>query len=269
MQLTDQQISYFHTFGFIGFPQLFAPDEIGWITEGFEDVIRTYGGGEQHDGSKRTIILPIIDHNARLCTLLDDQRIVGIASSILGDDFNYASGDGNYYTGETSWHSDGQHPDLFAIKIALYLDSTAHDTGCLRVIPGSHLLGDQFADALQERVRDSEELWGIHGREVPAVSLESEPGDVLVFNHNIKHSSFGGGARRRMFALNFVRHGKTEEEVARLDDYLRAHSPLSSGFDIGGMYAALMMGTAGAQRMSHLTQMNERHAVVYPDRARR
>ena len=40
---------------------------------------------------------------ARLSTLLDDDRIVGICDALLGEGFNYASGDGNFYSGETGW----------------------------------------------------------------------------------------------------------------------------------------------------------------------
>ena len=109
MQLTTQQLNHFHTFGFLVFRELFGPDEVAWITDEFEDVIQTCGDDKIHDESKRTMIVPTIDHSKRLCTLLDDTRIEGIASGILGDDFNYASGDGNYYSGDTDWHADGSY----------------------------------------------------------------------------------------------------------------------------------------------------------------
>ena len=34
---------------------------------------------------------------ATFCALLDDPRILGIATTLLGDDFNYTGSDGNYY----------------------------------------------------------------------------------------------------------------------------------------------------------------------------
>ena len=79
-----------------------------------------------------------IERTERLCALLDDDRIIAILSAILGHDFNYCSGDGNYYTGDTGWHPDGNWGQLFAVKIAFYFDPLTHDTGCLRVLPGSH-----------------------------------------------------------------------------------------------------------------------------------
>ena len=84
MYLTEQQLNFFHTFGFLHIPQLFTPAEVHWITEEFEHVLDTYGKGDEHDGSHRTMIVPTIDHSEKLCTLLDDPRVVGIASDILG-----------------------------------------------------------------------------------------------------------------------------------------------------------------------------------------
>ena len=108
--------------------------------------------GKPHEGKARSCIVPFIDQTARLCALLDDARILGIATSLLGDDFNYMGSDGNYYVGDTGWHSDGWHSNFTHIKIALYLDPLTRDTGAIRVIPGSHLPGDTYANALAEKL---------------------------------------------------------------------------------------------------------------------
>ena len=131
MQPTEQQLNHLHTFGFVAFRELFSSDEVAWITDEFEQVVQVHGG--DHDGEKHTGTVPALDHSERLCTLLDDARILGIASAILGDDFNYAGGDANFYVGNTGWHPDGNYPDVFAIKLAFYLDPLTRDTGCLRV----------------------------------------------------------------------------------------------------------------------------------------
>jgi hypothetical protein len=59
--------------------------------------------------------------------LLDDPRVWGPVASPCGDDFTYTSGDGKYYAGDTSWHSDGygsrQEMGMgLSIKTAFYLD---------------------------------------------------------------------------------------------------------------------------------------------------
>lgn len=252
IRLTDQQLAFFDTFGYLSFPGLMA-DRIDEIIHDFEALWASRGGGHHgrpHDGKARSCIAQFIDLHERLSTLLDDPRIVGIAKSLLRDDFNYMGSDGNYYAGDTGWHSDGQHPEQLHIKIAFYLDPLTRDTGCLRVIPGSHRIGDRYADALQQQVRKSQELWGVDGRDLPAVALETQPGDLVCFNHNTKHAAFGGSPRRRMFTMNLCQR----YPEGRLED-LRKYLSGGARFWVERGYGEAMIRTAGPERMRHLEQV--------------
>ena len=202
-----------------------------------------------------------------LCTLLDDYRILAIAKTVLGDDFNYMGSDGNFYVGDTGWHSDGAHGpgDPMHIKIAFYLDALTGDTGSLRVIPGSHRLGDHYADALSGQIKQSQDLWGVHGRDVPATIFNTQPGDVVVFNHNCKHAAFGGGGRRRMFTMNLCqRH--PEDRLQDLRNYISG----GARFWIERVYGEKMLNTAGTGRMQHLEQVmaNDGHLAEMSRQAR-
>ena len=265
--LTDQQHAFFHTFGFLAFPGLFA-DRIGEITQEFESVWTGRGGGhfgQSHDGKARSCIVPFIDQRERLASLIDDPRVLGIARRLLGDDFNYMGSDGNYYVGDTGWHSDGWHTTVLHIKIAFYLDPLTRDTGALRVIPGSHRIGDQFANGLQERISRSPQHWGVAGRDVPALALETTPGDLVVFNHNTKHAAFGGGTHRRMFTINLCQR-YPDEHLDELRDYIRGYAR----FWIDRVYGDAMTRTAGGERMRHLEQMmaNDGHLAELSRHAR-
>jgi len=188
IHMNESQCRFFETFGYVGMPGLLKED-IEDIINAFEEVWQTNGGGhagKPHEGTARSCIAQFLDHHPRLCALLDDPRILGIAKSLCGDDFNYMGSDGNYYVGDTGWHSDGWHPQIRHIKIAFYLDPLTKDTGCLRVIPGSHRLGEGYTEELQANLRHSREKWDLTGPEIPAIALETVPGDVLVFNHNTK-----------------------------------------------------------------------------------
>ena len=251
-KLSEQQISFFNTFGFIAFPGMLA-DRIDTIIREFELVWTERGGGHNghtHDGKARSCIVPFIDQRDELASLVDDPRIAGIASALLGDDFNYMGSDGNYYVGDTGWHSDGWHPQIRHIKIALYLDHLTRDTGCLRVIPGSHLIEDAFAQRLQQQIRKSDELWGMPGRDVPAIPLEVTPGDVLVFNHNTKHAAFGGNSHRRMFTINLC-----QRYPDSMIDELRQYVSGAARFWIEEAYGPAMLRTATPARMRHLEQV--------------
>jgi hypothetical protein len=228
MTLTQQQKNFFDTFGFLHLKGAMSKD-VGWITEAFEVVHRN--GRNNHDGTKRSTIVPFIDQNEKLCTLLEHPVVEGAAESLLGPNFNYLAGDGNYYVGDTSWHSDGwwDTTSVF-LKIAFYLDPLTRDSGALRVIPGS----------------------------VPAAALETEPGDLAIFNHNTKHASFGGSKHRRMFTLNLGQHAKTPAQFDCLKKYLSCHIPSWAP----RTHSELMRSTANERRMRHLSQVIENEAHV-------
>src|SRR5262249_59181735 len=58
--------------------------------------------------------------------------------------------------------------------------------------------------------------FGVRPSEVPAFPLESEPGDVVLFDQNLWHASFGGRSGRRMFTLNFAARPAGDEHIAYL-----------------------------------------------------
>ncbi|MDA0746783.1 MAG: phytanoyl-CoA dioxygenase family protein [bacterium] len=267
MQLSEQQLAFFDTFGYVGFPGLMA-DAIEDVTNAFEEVWTERGGGhngQAHDGKQRSCIVPFIDQHERLSALLDDPRIHGLLTSLLGPDFNYMGSDGNYYAGDTVWHSDGWGKAVRFVKVAFYLDPLTRDTGCLRVIPGSHHLEDRFALALQGQIRKSNEDWGTEGKDLPALALETQPGDIFVFNHNLKHAAFGGSAWRRMFTINCSQRFP-EDRVDDLKKYISAHAR----FWTDRIYGETMIATAGPQRRIHLEQglANDGHLAALAAKAR-
>lgn len=258
LQLTAQQLAFMDTFGYLVFPGLLS-DKIDRIIAEFESVFAAHGGGHNgkpHDGTARSCILPFVDQTDYLAALIDDPRIDGIFTSLLGEDYNYLGSDGNFYVGDTNWHSDtdwsgrmrGKPPRIF-YKMALYLDPVTATSGALRVIPGSQRYGDAFAEALQATLRQSPETLGIAGSQVPAIALESNPGDVVVFNQNTKHSAWGGSNRRRMFTINCTARYQ-EAEMPLLRNEVAAFAR----FWVDSVYGEAMLRTASPQRLVHLQQ---------------
>lgn len=252
MTPTKRQLAFFDTFGFIKFAGAFET-EAGRIIQAFEDVWASYGGGH-HDYKRRSAIVPFIDRSEYLSSLIDHPLIDGFSSAVLGSDYNYTASDGNFYVGDTNWHSDNFAARYTNIKMAFYLDEVVKDSGCLRVIPGSHRRGDCFAETLNDvvprsAVNHTEERWGLHGSEVPAYPIESVPGDLLIFNQAIKHSSWGGGDRRRMFTINFSERYRQDDI-----DLLRQDVAGLANFWSERAYGDKMVETASPQRMVHLEQ---------------
>ena len=170
------------------------------------------------------------------------------------------------------WHADfdGLKPRRLSIKIAFYLDPVDADTGCLRVIPGSHHGTDGYGRALEEGAPDlyadiTEDVWGVAGKDVPAWALASEPGDMLLFNHALKHASYGGSTRRRMLSMDFEERYRKEE----INELREAIGQLSE-YWVERAYGDVMIRTAGPQRMRHLEQRlaNDSHLRALSAKAR-
>lgn len=249
--LSPADLAFFRRFGFLAFPGLVA-DRIDGICAAFEQIFAERGGGHDgkpHDGIARSCIVPFIDQSAVLSSLLDDPRVHAIGTALLGDDFNYMGSDGNFYVGDTGWHSDGWHREQQHLKIAFYLEELDGDSGALRVIPGSHVVGDRYAEGVGEGIGELAKL-GVHGSQIPAQVLKVKPGDVLVFNHNTKHASFNGGKRRRMFTINLCqRH--PEHRLPEFREYVAS----GARFLVDQPFGPHMMASATPARMRHLEQV--------------
>jgi hypothetical protein len=180
--------------------------------------------------------------------------------------FNYTGGDGNYYVGDTGWHSDSGHKaeDPMRIKIAFYLDSLTGGAPCdpRKPLPP---FANRCADRLQQDIRQSQECWSIPGQDVPVTILETNPGDLVLFNHNTKHASFGGGNRLRMFTINLCQRYPADRLEA-----LREYIGKSARFWIQRKYSEWMVGTATPERWKHLEQVraNDSHLAELSQQAR-
>ncbi len=213
--LSATQIAFFHTFGYLHVRDYFSED-IGWITEEFEAAwseVQNAG----HDGSRRTIFPgTFIAATPRLTTLLENPRVAAACTALLGHGYGFHATDGNLYAGDTPWHSDAfanwpEKTTARHLKIAWYLDPLTRSSGALRVIPGSHLEGDRYCAELDRLLPswspDHVREWA--GADIPAVAVESRPGDLVCFDHRTKHASFGGTGRRRMFTTNWIQGSHT------------------------------------------------------------
>ena len=141
-----------------------------------------------------------------------------------------------------------------SIKAAFYLDPVGRESGCLRVVPGSHRspLHEQLwslhldiparaaklphvgAKLLEMWERDSGDPeggeglladpkvnhFGLEPRDVPSFAIESQPGDVVFFSHQLWHASFGGRSGRRMFTLNYrIAEAEVAKQIAEETEY--------------------------------------------------
>lgn len=240
--LTKQQKAYFETFGFLVFRGLYTPDEVETITAEADSVLDEDRGGKPFDGAARQAVLRFVERRPFLSTMPPGDRIYESIEDLLGPGFYWIGGDGNMYVGDSQWHPDSsgndEDFDFDRIKVALYLDPVDVDTGCLRVIPGSHKIdlhkkleplrhlrraqrdvgGKRMSKEEQKAsgiVSDFDDTpFGVKSPELPYFALKSDPGDVVFFNQRLWHSSFGGKTGRRMFTMNFAVRPESEQQLS-------------------------------------------------------
>jgi len=181
--LSPEQIEQYHADGFLVLKGVFSPEEIARFiraADGFPDEpmhLRCF-----HE-------LPELEY------LWRDERLLSAAEDLIGGPLIY------FFSGhmlrnrfDLSNHNSGRHlhhdakgtrRNVFSrnngamyytypvTRIIIYLQDTAHQSGGLKVVPGSHLVDvNAFDDSLQ-----------FH-------NVASEPGDVVIFTHRILHSPY-------------------------------------------------------------------------------
>jgi hypothetical protein len=212
-QLNPQQKAYFDTFGYLKIPGLFK-DDIEDIIAGFEEVfandehLRMEVFEPIHFEQRRLIVPVFIDKSPKLQRLRHDPRVVGIVRSLVGDDYDYAESDGSLFDCDSSWHADsyGAPLERYHLKLSFYLDPLRRDTGAIRVIPGTNHYMDLFAMSLRDGLEDAfrvQDYYGVLPDQIPSSTIESEPGDLIVWSYRTLHASFGGEKRRRLFSISF------------------------------------------------------------------
>ena len=227
--LNPQQVAFYEAFGFLVLRLAFSSAEMTIIERDFDAMMLEDRNGETFDENERQVVYSGIEKQPGFkTTVMEDERIPGSVQQLLGPGFNLDGTDANMYVGDTNWHGDhGWHPGMLrgdpdpeiitmryfpGLKVAFYLDPVTRETGCLRVIPGGHIRS--FHDSLRSlyhnlspQVRAELENLGVEPRDVPSNALESDPGDVVFFSHQMWHASFGGRNGRRMISLNFKGKG--------------------------------------------------------------
>ena len=246
--LTKEQVNFFNTFGYIVTKNSLSPSETTDVSNTFDEIFANHTcktcTGSPFDADERHYVVGFYERSPLLIELAQDDRIYGVLSQLLSPGFTWIASDGNLYCGDTAWHSDKRPEQNYKqIKVAMYLDPVTPDTGCLRVIPGSH--EQPFNDILREKLlaNDSnpieempKESFGLSGSEIPCANLVSEPGDIVFFRQEIMHASFGGKTGRRMFATGVFDRPKTDQQKNSVKSLYLHHREQAIESDISSFF---------------------------------
>ena len=218
--LTSGQISHFETFGFLVLRQVLTANEVETIHRETDEIFDEARGGKPYSG-KLEVIHPFFERRPLMASLVADDRIYSIGEGLLGPDFFLDVTEGWRHTGTTTWHGGGRFAErLPDIKISFYIEPLIRDTGCLRVVPGSHIRGEpdllEPLRVVTDTAAQDSKPYGVPQSELPSVALESRPGDVVVFTESLLHASFGGSAGRYQHAMTYVQTPVQEKDIAQV-----------------------------------------------------
>jgi hypothetical protein len=141
------------------------------------------------------------------CSLSLLDRLSGMASDIFGRAAVPVRAKGTQYHGSTAWHRDSER-NLDSLGFVAYLEPLQRDTGALRVLPGSH------------RPSASNGPGGYPiASEIAGEPVETDAGDVIVFDEHLLHAS-AGGTLRRQWRVDFFPDPQTTEETLTAEAFL-------------------------------------------------
>ena len=252
MALAGSAIATFVEDGFLAPVDILSPEEIEFYLGEFERL-------EAQEGRERCIS-GIQDWHFSvepLWRLATHPRIVDTMRELAGEDLllggtrffvKYPRGDeGEFFT----WHQDAtfwglEPPTAFTCFVAL--DPCTPESGCLRVIPGSHHRGlvphRRSPEVAGNMLRRAQEIPPEHVRDDEAVDVALEPGQMSVHDARLFHASGANRSERRRCSFTAVyippsvAHGREFVVAGEFEDFewRRRRVVLVSGADTYGHF---------------------------------
>ncbi|TRU47076.1 MAG: hypothetical protein EWV91_11640 [Microcystis aeruginosa Ma_QC_Ca_00000000_S207] len=261
MKISDKQIEFFNTFGYLKLPGLlYSKYEL--IESAFEQCWSNFSQyPKPFVRFEHGFLFQIAESHPELLSVLISYEIEDVVTSLLGSNFQYVGSKGNRFHGDTPWHRDSldEFNRLKSIHALIYLDELNEDSGCIRVIPGSHRILEPYSQiAGKIAIQSNNEIrpW-VLDINIPHVSIPSKPGDIILINHNIVHGSQGGGDDRRLLSFNFweeIPDSETEGFLA----YLCKHS----SFNVETVIGSVMQDLLDQEWGKHCRQVSDHRDIT-------
>ena len=218
--LTAAQVEQFRALGFVVVRQQLQPTEVEQLRSEMRSAMGAAYAHSPFDGTRRHWLPMMGPDTPIFASLLEDPRFLDAAEELMGGEALGWMVDANRYVGDTPWHHDA-FATAHGVKWAIYLEPVGADTGALRLIPASH------HPAVNAQVGKFIDLAGRADlRVVPALALDSQPGDVVAFDFRCWHASVGGGTDRSMLTVEYFARPQTEQQGDDLRTVLESHADM-------------------------------------------
>ena len=203
--LSTQAVAAFHRDGYLPAMPLLSPDEAHKMREQLEAFEGRTGGPLKGSNRFKNHLL-----FKWLADLIRSPSILDLVESLIGPDIMVWSTD--WWIKEprsasfVSWHQDSQYWGLDTTKLVtvwVALSPSTRNSGCMRVLPGSHLGPDLPHEDTYDNdnmlTRGQQIVEGINEEE--AVNLEVQTGQCVTFAFRIAHASHSNASADRRIGL--------------------------------------------------------------------
>ena len=122
--MTGREALGFRTFGFLQCRQMLSSREMGALSTAFDAAMERAGRHRPTPSGERQQVVPFFDYDPdAFYPLLEDERLVEVFETLLGEDFILTATEGIIHAGGTPWHRDACAPEgMFSMRAAIYLD---------------------------------------------------------------------------------------------------------------------------------------------------
>ncbi len=217
---------------------LFSPSEIAEIAAATDQL---YAEGVEHGRSFRhgnlyydvptgTDGMPLVRmvqwpsyHQASMNAVRLDLRIARLLQPLVGPDLKQIINQVHWKApsslGHFAWHQDSRSRRPASayrnlansyVQTGLAIDPHRTESGCMRFVPRSHLLGDLGMDCSKKALGTAmtgEALGEIGFSEAETIELELDPGDLAIWSPYLVHGSGTNSSdhKRRLYINGYVR----------------------------------------------------------------
>jgi hypothetical protein len=216
ISLTADGIAHFRAFGFLVLRDCFDAAALSdEVNRTLDDGVRSSFDVDVAGGISFSYVPMMCEHTPGSLSLLD--TLAQTAAELLDRSVLPVRAKATRYAAGAGWHCDSDL-DMPSVGFLAYLEPLRANTGALRVLPGSHrpAFSSAVAQYLEERRGMGVEPDFTDFTSVPGLAVDTDPGDIIVFDEHIYHGS-AGGSNRRQWRVDYIPDpiGEQEERVAR------------------------------------------------------
>ena len=225
--LTQAQIDFYNEHGYLHIPQVFSPEEIGWLADDLDRLVedwaftspgwsgpwrQAYMDPETEKKSKLTAMHDLHLYSAAWAMAVTHPKLTAAIADLIGPNVELHHSTMHIKPPESGhpfpMHQDNpfyEHTNGRYVDVLVHLDDTNHANGEIRFLDGSHKLGPLEHITMTEDGPCTPHLPVDKYRLEDTVPVPAKRGDVVLFSIYTIHGSYINTTKqpRRMVRVGY------------------------------------------------------------------